>query len=163
SAREARPACAPTTRRALRSSRGPRSPRRGGGTGPRAARGRSPASCSSARRGCRPRGRGAPGAPPPGTARPAPPPPPRPAPPPRRPRGAPGRAGPPAPPLSRPPRGVRAPPAAPLAGAPTPAVSRDEIGDLAGAFNVLLGAIAERTRQNHAFMADLVHELKSPV
>jgi two-component system sensor histidine kinase ChvG len=42
-------------------------------------------------------------------------------------------------------------------------VSRDEIGDLAGAFNVLLGAIAEKSRQNHAFMADLVHELKSPV
>jgi two-component system sensor histidine kinase ChvG len=53
--------------------------------------------------------------------------------------------------------------AAPLAGDPIPAVSRDEIGDLAGAFNVLLAAIADRTRQNHAFMADLVHELKSPV
>jgi two-component system sensor histidine kinase ChvG len=39
----------------------------------------------------------------------------------------------------------------------------DEIGDLAGAFNALLGAIAARSQQNHAFMADLVHEMKSPL
>jgi two-component system sensor histidine kinase ChvG len=52
---------------------------------------------------------------------------------------------------------------APLRGDPIPAVSRDEIGDLASAFNDLLAAVADKTRQNHAFMADLVHELKSPV
>ncbi len=52
---------------------------------------------------------------------------------------------------------------APLAGDAILATKRDEIGDLAAAFNVLLGAIAEKNRQNHAFMADLVHELKSPV
>jgi two-component system sensor histidine kinase ChvG len=51
----------------------------------------------------------------------------------------------------------------PLRGDPIPAVSRDEIGDLASAFNDLLAAVADKTRQNHAFMADLVHELKSPV
>jgi len=60
-------------------------------------------------------------------------------------------------------REVLARTAAPLTGEPVAAGSRDEIGDLAGAFNLLLGAIAEKSRQNHAFMADLVHELKSPV
>ncbi|WP_437541797.1 HAMP domain-containing sensor histidine kinase [Sorangium sp. So ce367] len=38
-----------------------------------------------------------------------------------------------------------------------------EIADVAGAFNTLLAAIAERNRRNHDFMTDLVHELKSPV
>jgi two-component system sensor histidine kinase ChvG len=52
---------------------------------------------------------------------------------------------------------------APRSGALVHARSKDEIGDLAGAFNTLLGAIAERSRQNHAFVADLVHEMKSPV
>ncbi len=66
-------------------------------------------------------------------------------------------------PIERLRREVLARTAAPLAGHPVPAVSRDEIGDLAGAFNVLLAAIAEKNRQNHDFMADLVHELKSPV
>ncbi len=66
-------------------------------------------------------------------------------------------------PIERLRREVLARTASPLAGDPIPAVSRDEIGDLAAAFNVLLGAIADKSRQNHAFMADLVHELKSPV
>ena len=39
----------------------------------------------------------------------------------------------------------------------------DEFGDLARAFNSLLGALAERGRQNEAFLADLAHELKNPV
>jgi two-component system sensor histidine kinase ChvG len=52
---------------------------------------------------------------------------------------------------------------APRSGELVHAGSKDEIGDLAGAFNALLGAIAERSRQNHAFVADLVHEMKSPV
>ncbi len=52
---------------------------------------------------------------------------------------------------------------APRTGELVHARSEDEIGDLAGAFNALLGAIAERSRQNHAFVADLVHEMKSPV
>jgi len=51
----------------------------------------------------------------------------------------------------------------PLSGPPIPVREKDEIGDLAGAFNTLLSAIAERSHKNHAFMADLVHELKSPV
>ncbi|WP_437669764.1 sensor histidine kinase [Sorangium sp. So ce131] len=38
-----------------------------------------------------------------------------------------------------------------------------EIGELADAFNALFAAIAEQSRSNHAFMVDLVHELKSPV
>jgi signal transduction histidine kinase len=48
-------------------------------------------------------------------------------------------------------------------GARIRAPSEDEIGDLAGAFNALLDAINARSQQNHAFMADLVHEMKSPV
>ncbi|MDC3959734.1 sensor histidine kinase [Polyangium jinanense] len=51
----------------------------------------------------------------------------------------------------------------PLSGPPIPVREKDEFGDLAGAFNTLLAAIAERSQKNHAFMADLVHELKSPV
>lgn len=54
--------------------------------------------------------------------------------------------------------------ASPLSSDPIPTPpAPGEIGDLAGAFNALLAAIAERSRQNHAFMADLAHELKSPV
>jgi len=53
--------------------------------------------------------------------------------------------------------------ASPLEGAPVHAGAADEIGELAASFNALLTAIAERSRQNQAFMADLVHELKSPV
>ncbi|CAN96521.1 two-component system histidine kinase [Sorangium cellulosum So ce56] len=52
---------------------------------------------------------------------------------------------------------------APLSGDAIPVGAPVEIAELAGAFNTLLAAIAERTRQNHAFMTDLVHELKSPV
>jgi two-component system sensor histidine kinase ChvG len=66
-------------------------------------------------------------------------------------------------PIERLRREVLARTAAPLAGQPIPAPTSDELGDLAGAFNTLLAAIAEKSRQNHAFMADLVHELKSPV
>jgi signal transduction histidine kinase len=66
-------------------------------------------------------------------------------------------------PIERLRREVLARTASPLAGDPIPATSRDEIGDLSAAFNVLLAAIADKSRQNHAFMADLVHELKSPV
>lgn len=39
----------------------------------------------------------------------------------------------------------------------------DELGDLAHAFNELLGSLEERNRANEAFAADLVHELKNPV
>jgi two-component system sensor histidine kinase ChvG len=52
---------------------------------------------------------------------------------------------------------------APLASAPIVVPQKDEIAELAGAFNTLLGSIADKSRKNHAFMADLVHELKSPV
>ena len=40
---------------------------------------------------------------------------------------------------------------------------RDEIGDLARAFNSLLAALQERSRANEAFLADLAHELKNPI
>ena len=44
------------------------------------------------------------------------------------------------------------------------AVERDdEIGDLADAFNTLMTALAERSRANEAFLADLAHEFKNPV
>ncbi len=66
-------------------------------------------------------------------------------------------------PIERLRREVLARKASPLGGDPIPIVAHDEIGDLATAFNALLGAVADKTRQNHAFMADLVHELKSPV
>lgn len=39
----------------------------------------------------------------------------------------------------------------------------DEVADLAKAFNDLLGALDDKRRQNEAFVADLVHELKNPV
>lgn len=39
----------------------------------------------------------------------------------------------------------------------------DELGDLAMAFNALLGVIDERNRANTNFAADLAHELKNPV
>jgi two-component system sensor histidine kinase ChvG len=39
----------------------------------------------------------------------------------------------------------------------------DELGDLAAAFNALLAALAARKAANEAFVADLVHEMKSPV
>jgi two-component system sensor histidine kinase ChvG len=41
--------------------------------------------------------------------------------------------------------------------------AQNEFADLAGAFNDLLRALDERARQNEAFTADLVHELKNPV
>ena len=40
---------------------------------------------------------------------------------------------------------------------------RDEIGDLAVAFNGLLRTLDERRLANEAFVADLVHEFKNPV
>jgi two-component system sensor histidine kinase ChvG len=40
---------------------------------------------------------------------------------------------------------------------------KDEVGDLAAAFNSLLSALRDRTRANEAFLADLAHELKSPI
>lgn len=40
---------------------------------------------------------------------------------------------------------------------------RDELGDLARAFNLLLDQLDARRRQNEAFVADLAHEFKSPV
>lgn len=40
---------------------------------------------------------------------------------------------------------------------------RDEFEALARAFNDLLKALAERSRANEAFIADLVHEMKNPV
>jgi two-component system sensor histidine kinase ChvG len=42
-------------------------------------------------------------------------------------------------------------------------VATDEIDELAGAFNDLLGALDEKRRANEAFVADLVHEFKNPV
>jgi signal transduction histidine kinase len=39
----------------------------------------------------------------------------------------------------------------------------DEVGELANAFNALLAALAERSRQNEAYLADLAHEFKNPV
>lgn len=39
----------------------------------------------------------------------------------------------------------------------------DEVGELANAFNALLAALAERNRQNEAYLADLAHEFKNPV
>jgi two-component system sensor histidine kinase ChvG len=40
---------------------------------------------------------------------------------------------------------------------------RDEVGALAEAFNALLDALDRKRRENEAFVADLVHELKNPV
>jgi len=39
----------------------------------------------------------------------------------------------------------------------------DEIAELASAFNRLLGALAERNRQNEDFMASVAHEMKNPI
>ena len=39
----------------------------------------------------------------------------------------------------------------------------DEIGDLAGAFNELLGALDDRNASYQSFVEDLAHELKNPV
>jgi signal transduction histidine kinase len=39
----------------------------------------------------------------------------------------------------------------------------DEIGDLAVAFNGLLGALEDRRRENEQFATDLAHELKNPI
>ena len=39
----------------------------------------------------------------------------------------------------------------------------DEVGDLARALNELLSALQTKRRENEAFVADLVHELKNPV
>jgi two-component system sensor histidine kinase ChvG len=39
----------------------------------------------------------------------------------------------------------------------------DEVGDLAAAFNSMLAALEAKRAENEAFVADLVHELKSPV
>jgi signal transduction histidine kinase len=41
--------------------------------------------------------------------------------------------------------------------------SKDEVGSLADAFNVLLRALEERRIANESFVADLVHEMKTPV
>jgi two-component system sensor histidine kinase ChvG len=41
--------------------------------------------------------------------------------------------------------------------------SPDEVGVLAGAFNTLLSALEDRRIANEAFVADLVHEMKTPV
>ncbi|MBN2358332.1 MAG: HAMP domain-containing protein, partial [Deltaproteobacteria bacterium] len=48
-------------------------------------------------------------------------------------------------------------------GADLDASRPDEVGELANSFNALLTALAERTRQNEAYLADLAHEFKNPV
>jgi signal transduction histidine kinase len=50
--------------------------------------------------------------------------------------------------------------------APTPALQhahRDEVDDLAAAFNTLLAALEKKREDNERFAADLAHELKNPV
>jgi two-component system sensor histidine kinase ChvG len=44
-----------------------------------------------------------------------------------------------------------------------PVEREDEVGELTLAFNALLAALAERSRANEAFVADLAHEFKNPV
>lgn len=46
---------------------------------------------------------------------------------------------------------------------PLPLPGRDEIGDLAESFNLLLEKLAERRRDHERFVADAAHELKNPV
>lgn len=43
------------------------------------------------------------------------------------------------------------------------ALGYPEIEELAGSFNHLLSTLAERNQQNEAFVADVAHELKSPI
>ncbi|MCA9566759.1 MAG: HAMP domain-containing histidine kinase [Myxococcales bacterium] len=47
--------------------------------------------------------------------------------------------------------------------APLEVTSKDELGELAHAFNTLLAAIESRNRANEVFAADLAHELKNPI
>ncbi|MCB9700056.1 MAG: HAMP domain-containing histidine kinase, partial [Alphaproteobacteria bacterium] len=51
----------------------------------------------------------------------------------------------------------------PVSTRPVVLERKDELGELASAFNELLRAIDERDRSNAAFAADLAHELKNPV
>jgi len=53
--------------------------------------------------------------------------------------------------------------AAAAPGADLHLARRDEFGDLAAAFNSLLGSLESRARANEEFIADLAHELKNPV
>ncbi len=50
-----------------------------------------------------------------------------------------------------------------VATEPIEVAGDDEIGQLARAFNALLGALEDRNRSNVEFAADLAHELKNPV
>jgi two-component system sensor histidine kinase ChvG len=58
---------------------------------------------------------------------------------------------------------VRARQAGELLPAPLEAERDDEIGDLARAFEDMVGTLDARNRANAAFVADLAHELKNPV
>lgn len=51
----------------------------------------------------------------------------------------------------------------PVSTLPIVVEHRDEIGELASAFNQLLEALDDRNRANTTFAADLAHELKNPV
>lgn len=51
----------------------------------------------------------------------------------------------------------------PVSTTPVERGSDDEFGELADAFNALLGALDRRRRENEAFMADMAHEIKNPV
>jgi signal transduction histidine kinase len=51
----------------------------------------------------------------------------------------------------------------PRPGARLEQVGDDEVRDLARAFNELLARLEDRQRQNEAFTADLVHEIKNPL
>jgi len=52
---------------------------------------------------------------------------------------------------------------APVTALPVAVDRVDEVGDLATAFNTLFSAVAERSKANEAFVADLAHEMKNPV
>jgi signal transduction histidine kinase len=52
---------------------------------------------------------------------------------------------------------------APHGAVPVKLERDDELGDLAKAFNELLGALDQRSRANEAFVVDLAHEMKNPV